>query len=67
MTILVTKAMNAAITKTIEMVPNPRRFAVSTESLRCARQFVVQEAFETTSISFVYLSRFTPHTNVGVS
>merc|ERR1719407_426391 len=32
-----------------------------------ARQFVVQEAFETTVRSLVYLSLFTPITNIGAS
>ena len=34
---------------------------------RGAKQLVVQEALETTTISFVYVSRLTPHTKVGVS
>ena len=32
-----------------------------------ARQLVVQEALETKVMSLVYLSRFTPQTNMGVS
>ncbi len=32
-----------------------------------ARQLVVQEALDTKVMSGVYLSRFTPHTNMGVS
>src|SRR5699024_12228787 len=32
-----------------------------------ARQLVVQEALETKVMSLVYLSRLTPHTNMGVS
>ena len=32
-----------------------------------ARQLVVQEALDTKSMSVVYLSRLTPHTNMGVS
>ena len=35
--------------------------------VRGAKQFVVQDALDTTVISFVYFSRLTPHTNVGVS
>src|SRR5699024_8859916 len=34
---------------------------------RGARQLVVQEALETNCMSGVYLSRFTPQTNMGVS
>lgn len=34
---------------------------------RGARQFVVQLAFETISISEVYLSSLTPQTNIGAS
>ena len=32
-----------------------------------ARQFVVQEAFETNCVPFTYVSSFTPQTNIGVS
>src|SRR5690554_7090556 len=32
-----------------------------------AKQLVVQEALETNCMSLVYLSRFTPQTNMGVS
>ena len=32
-----------------------------------ARQFVVQEALETKFMSFVYLSKLTPQTNIGVA
>ena len=32
-----------------------------------ARQLVVQEALDTKFMSVVYLSRFTPQTNMGVS
>ena len=43
------------------MHPSPFTLAMG------ARQLVVQEAFETTFISFEYFSWLTPHTNMGAS
>jgi len=45
------------------MIPN-----LSCKTLaRGAKQLVVQEALERTLMSLVYLSRLTPHTNMGAS
>ena len=38
----------------------------STTLTKGARQFVVQDALDTTVYSFLYFSRLTPQTNVGV-